>query len=471
MDVLLADPPAHERKYDDSYANLGILYLAGSLKKVIGERQIQIKYLGPKHNLKAHVEYVTNYHPQVYGISFTSKTADLAYETIKAVKEACPETWIVCGGAHSTVFPEEIMTESPADICAVGEGEVTFTELVKAIEGQARPDFHTVDGIFYRRNGEIVQTKPRKFVKNLDNIPFPAWELIDFRDYRGMHLKKQPVESSLLISRGCPYNCTFCSNPIWKSAKPWLRHRSVNNICEEIGLLYDRGVREIYLSSDELNFSEKWAVELCKAIVGLKLHDLYFQSNMRANKVSPRLANLLAEMNCWLVHIGIESANDRVLKGIGKHITVEQVEDATHILSQAGIKVFAFMMLYQIWEEDGSLCYETSEEVDNSIQFMKKLFKQRFIHYMSWQFCTPMPGSRAYDIAKRHNLFNGDPRNVWRDFDEHKVAMKLPGISEKVARWKIKKGIFVKDWFMLRSGHINLSHMWRAWENIRALVS
>jgi hypothetical protein len=89
---------------------------------------------------------------------------------------------------------------------------------------------------------------------------------------------------------------------------------------------------------------------------------------------------------------------------------------------------------------------------------------------MSWQFATPMPGSRLYDIAKRHGLFNGDPQEVMALFDEHRVAMKIPGVSETSMKWKIKKGIILKDWFMLRSGAISLRHMWRVWENLKALA-
>ena len=88
------------------------------------------------------------------------------------------------------------------------------------------------------------------------------------------------------------------------------------------------------------------------------------------------------------------------------------------------------------------LCNETTDEVENSIRFMKKLFNKKQIHYMSWQFCTPMPGSRLYKIAKQHNLFLDDPYKIWEKIDEHYVAMTLPGISEKTMRRKIKKGIF-----------------------------
>jgi anaerobic magnesium-protoporphyrin IX monomethyl ester cyclase len=470
MKVILADPPALERAYDASYANLGLLYLAGYLRKDLGLDHVDIQYLGGKHNLQSHVAFVRNYQPQIYGISSTSKNASLVCQTIKAVKDVCPQTWIVCGGSHSTAIPEYFITESPCDINVIGEGELTFTEIVKAIEGNCSPDLSMIAGISYRQDGETIKTKPRPLIKNLDEIPFPAWDLIDFRKYPGMHLKKQPVESSLLVSRGCPFNCVFCSNPVWKNAKPWLRHRSPQNICEEIELMYERGVREIYMSSDELNFSEQWATDLCEAVIGMNHKDLYFQCNMRADKISKNLARLLAEMNCWMVHLGMESGNDRVLKGIDKHISVEQITNAANTLSRAGIKIFGFMMLYNVWEEDGRLCYETSEEVENSFMLVKKLFKQKSLHYMSWQFCTPMPGARLYDIALRHKIFRRDPWEVWENFDEHQVALKLPGISEDTMRWKIKKGVFIKDWFMVRSGNINFRHMWRVWENLRALL-
>jgi radical SAM superfamily enzyme YgiQ (UPF0313 family) len=469
MRVLLADPPAKNTNIDDSYANLGALYLAGSLKAAFGKGDLHVDYLGPKHSLQSHLEFVKEFRPNVYGISYTSKAPAISHQTIKAVKDACPDTWVVAGGCHPTALPLDVFNECPVDVVGISEGEVTFTELVKAIAGSKRPDLETVPGIYFRHNGEIVQTGLRPFIKNLDDIPFPAWELVDFRQYPGMHLKKQPIESSLLISRGCPFHCAFCSQPIWKTQKPWLRSRSAANICEEIEILYARGVREIYLSSDELNFNEKWAIELCEGIADLKHPDLFFQCNMRADKVSQRLADALAKINCWLIHLGVESANDRVLQGIGKKITVEQIENTVRVMSRAGIKVFAFMMLYQAWEEDNELCFETTEEVENTLRWAKRMFKERSIHYMSWQFCTPMPGARLFDIAKRHNLYRGDAEKVWASFDEHTTCMNLPGISHRTMSWKLKKGILMKDWFMLKSGGISLRHVWRGWENVRAL--
>ncbi len=468
MRVLLADPPVKGTKIDDSYPSLGLLYLAGSLRSKFG-KDIDVDYLGPRRDLKSHVDYVKQYRPDVYGIGFTSKGPTLAYRTLRAVREACPAARLVAGGCHPSALPADVLHDSPVDIVGISEGEATFSELVQTLDEQKRPDLEAVRGIAFRRNEEVVRTAPRPFIENLDDIPFPAWELVDFQEYNGMHLKKQPIESSLLISRGCPFHCAFCSQPVWKHQKPWLRSRSAGNIRKEIDVLYSRGVREIYLSSDELNFSEKWALDLCREIISRGYRDLYFQCNLRADKVSPALVDALAGMNCWMIHLGVESANDRVLQGIGKKVSVAQIDDAVRRLSRVGMKIFAFAMLYQAWEEDGQLRFETTEEVENTLRWMKRMFRNRFIHYMSWQFCTPLPGARLYDIADKYNLYRGDPKKVWESFDEHDACMNLPGISRKAMRWKLKKGILMKDWFMVRSGNVNLRHAWRAWENVAAL--
>lgn len=468
MKILLADPPVKGTNIDGSYSNLGLLYLAGTLQKDFGP-EIQVDYLGPNYTLQEHVDRVKDYNPAIYASGFTSKSTRRAVETFRAVHEAVPKAKKITGGPHPTVMPDGVFNDFPFDAIGIGEGERTFSDLVRAYLGSPEPDLSRIPGIAYNDGGTLVHNPYRPLIENLDDIPFPAWNLIDFKDYPGMFLKKQPIESSLLISRGCPFYCSFCSQPIWKLQKPWLRSRSPQNICEEIEILYSRGVREIYLSSDELNFNLDWAVGLCEDILKLGHKDLYFQCNLRADKVNDELSRLLKAINCWMIHLGIESANDRVLKGIGKGVTISQIENATMSLSKAGVRVFAFMMLYQAWEADNQLCFETPEEVDCSLDWAWKMFKKKAIHYMSWQYCTPMPGARLYKIAEKYNLYQGDSSTVWTKFDEHEACMNLPGIPMSRMKRQLKRGILMKDWFIVRSGGLNLRHMWRAWENFVAL--
>jgi radical SAM superfamily enzyme YgiQ (UPF0313 family) len=166
----------------------------------------------------------------------------------------------------------------------------------------------------------------------------------------------------------------------------------------------------------------------------------------------------MASINIWLAHLGIETGNQRTLDGIGKLITIEQVVEACRMMKAAGIKIFGYLMLFHAWEDgDGHLCYETSEDVNNTIRFVNKLFKEKLLSYSSWQVATPMPGSRLWDLALKHNLtvdaetFRGIRR----------MTMKLPGITSSDVRRAIQKGVLLKTYYALRSGNINWREMWR----------
>jgi radical SAM superfamily enzyme YgiQ (UPF0313 family) len=284
----------------------------------------------------------------------------------------------------------------------------------------------------------------------LDEIPFPAWDLIDFREYIGRRKYRGFPSTSIQASRGCPYDCTFCSNPVWKLQKPWVRKRSPANIAEEVEQLYRRGIREVYLQSDEMNPDLKWCIAVFDALADLGHKDLYFQCNLKARPVTEELAEAMARANCWLVHLGIESASQRVLDGIGKHITMADVRRTCRLLSRRGIKIFAFFMLYQAWERDGGLCVETTAEVLQSLAALVSLRVRRLIHYMSWTFATPIPGSELYQIARRHELIEDRPwaRGPLSIYD---VSMRLPGIGPGSMRLARTLGFLLQGLFVVTS--------------------
>lgn len=466
MKVLVADPPANERPYDNTYPNVGILYVLGYLRDRLPGTEV--RYLESHHNIASHVAFVAEADPDVYGISFTSKTYRLAADTLAALRARFPTLLLVCGGPHPSALPEDVLRQTAADVVVIGEGEDSFVDLVR--HTMAGMPLTSCPGLAIRDGEDVIRTPPRPLIPDLDTLPFPAWDLIDHTRYPGTYLKKQQVESALVISRGCPFDCTFCSNPVWKQAKPWLRYRSHDNIISEIRYLRTRGVREVYFASDEMNFSLSWAKGLLRAIAAAGLDDMNFQCNLRVDKVDDELAALLYAAGFWLVHVGMESANDRVLRGLRKHITAAQIASSLATLSRAKVRVFGFMMLYNAWEEDGAFCHETTAEVDHSLRLCADLFRRKHIHYMSWQFCTPMPGSHLYDVARRHNLLKADAPDVWERFDEHHVAMRLPGVRESEMRGRIRRGILLKDWYMIRSGNISLRHLWRVRENLGALL-
>jgi radical SAM superfamily enzyme YgiQ (UPF0313 family) len=470
LKVAFSCPPVKEKGVTLDQANAGLLYLFAYLREKLNG--LELHYLPENVTLAQHLADVQRVSPDIYGMSFTKPHAKLAYRTINEIKARNKDTIILCGGAHPTSCPEEVLDTCAADVCVLGEGEITVRELVDYFskDDNAPGSLDQIAGIAFKREGKVIKTHRRPLIKPLDSIPFPAWDLIDLNYYAGQHPTKNVLGANLITSRGCPYDCSFCSNPVWKYSTPWLRYRSIENVLEEVKLLYSKGVREIYFVSEEVNFSVEWPSELCKGIIKLGYPDLYFKCNLRADKFTPELADLMAKANFWLVYLGIESANDRVLKGIGKHVTMEQVTSAIDLLTARNIDIFAFMMLYQAWEEGGQLAFETPEEVDNSYRYCKSLLQGGKLKYMTWQFAVPTPGSRMYETAKKYNLIDKDAAFLDERWGTHDVAMNLPGVPKETMMRDLRRGLLLKNYYLLKSGNVKWwKHLDRAWENLTAL--
>ena len=428
LKVVFADPPFGRESKGEAVTespNLGILYIIGYAKPRL--QNVDFIYLEPFLSIEEHLQKVKEHKPDIYAISFTTPRRELSFETISKVKDLGLDMLMVAGGAHPTIDPQDVLNNTPIDVCIVGEGEETTCELIKKV--QAKESVAEVAGTVnrYKNNGL------RPLLKDIDF--FPAWDLINFEDYDVAVSKKKRM-AYLLPIRGCPNYCTYCSNPVWKLEKPWIRQRSPKNIAEEIRYLYGRGIREIYLRSDTFNVDIKWCLEVCTEIEKLDLQAMTYQCNLRADKLTDELAQRLHDINVWLVHIGLESANDRVLKGIGKNATQACNVRTLELLKKHHIKVYGFLMLYNAWETNSKLEYETPDEVNNTLHFAKNCLRDNLIEYISWSITNPLIGSKLHAIAKKYNIAN---YNV-------KIGncMKLPGISEQQMIEHVKQGMILQ---------------------------
>ena len=428
LKVVFADPPFGRESKGEAVTespNLGILYIIGYAKPRLPE--VEFYYLEPFLSMEEHLEKVKEIKPDVYAISFTTPRRDLAFETITKVKGLGFNMLMVAGGAHPTIDPQDVLKNTPIEVCILGEGEETTTELIKKVQ-EKKPIIDVVGTVTAQKNNGL-----RPLLKDIDF--FPAWELIDFENYDVAVSKKKRM-AYLLPIRGCPNYCTYCSNPVWKLEKPWIRQRSPKNIAEEVNYLYGRGIREIYLRSDTFNVDIKWCLEVCNEIQKLSLKGMTFQCNLRADKLNDELAQKLHDIHVWLVHIGLESANDRVLKGIGKNATQADNIRTLELLKKHNIKVYGFLMLYNAWESNGKLEYETPEEVNNTLEFARKCLSENLIEYISWSITNPIIGSKLYDIAKKYDIasYNVKIGN----------CMRLPGISEQQMVEHVKQGMILQ---------------------------
>jgi anaerobic magnesium-protoporphyrin IX monomethyl ester cyclase len=428
LKVVFADPPFGKEAKGEAVTespNLGILYIIGYAKVRLPD--VEFTYLEPFLSAEEHLAKVKAIKPDIYAISFTTPRRDLSFETIAKVKASGLPMLILAGGPHPTIDSADVLKNTAIDVCIVGEGEETCTELIKKV--QAGQPITDVAGTVNREKNNGL----RPLLKDIDF--FPAWDLIDFDNYEAAVSKKTHL-AYLLPIRGCPNYCTYCSNPVWKLEKPWIRQRSPKNIAEEINYLYGRGIREIYIRSDTFNVDIKWCLEVLDEIEKLKLKGMKFQCNLRADKMNDELAKKLHDVDVWLVHIGLESANDRVLKGIGKNASQADNVRTLEILRKYNVKVYGFLMLYNAWEAGGKLEYETPQEVQNTLDFAKNCLRDNFIEYISWSVTNPIIGSKLYHIAQKYGI---SAHNV-------KIGncMSLPGISEEQMVEHVKQGMILQ---------------------------
>jgi radical SAM superfamily enzyme YgiQ (UPF0313 family) len=446
--VILADPPSPRGDhYATAFPNLGNLYLAASLRRELPH--LDLHYIGAHHSFLQHLSVVRELAPKFYGLSFASPFAPLSFRLIGAVKEVSPTTKVICGGAHPTADPSGVLSSSRADVCCMGEGEETLVELL-TLANSLNGECNSVLGTACKRtDGTIVLNPPRPYTRELSELPLPAWDLVDLGNYPGCRRSKGKPSMAMVASRGCRFDCTFCSNPVWRLQQPWLRKRSPENIAAEAEALYKLGIREIYIRSDEMNCELDWAVDVFEALSALAHPDLFFQCTLRAWPITPALARGMRQARCWLCHVGIESGSDRVLHGIRKGVNLEQIEAGLRVLRHYGIKSYAFMMLYQAWEGQNGLELESTREVFQSLRFIWRLRRHGLVDQMSWAFATPYPGAELYRVCQKYGLFRGKSAQE-PPLTTHEITLRLPGVSLLQMVLLRSLGVLLQAWLGYR---------------------
>ena len=415
----------------------GILFIASFLRKTIADIEIKITN-GLLVGMEKTLSEIKAYPSDICGLSFQSSNALGAYEISKIIKRECPKKLIVMGGVHSTIMPEDVLQFSHADLVCIGEGEVTFSEIVKNFlkykKDTNKTNFSDVSGIVFKHKGNIIQTPSRSIIENLDDIPFPSWDLIDISQYAGGHIvlsKKRP-SIGVMFSRGCTFNCSFCANEMWKQHKPYMRRRSPNHCFDEVELLIKKyNIKEYVDKGNDFNTDLEHALEMCHTKIKRNIDTFWF-TQLRAYPMTDALAKIMKDANCWGISIGVESANKETLIGIKKNITLSQFEKSCEILKKHGIKVLANFMFLNAWEHNNELHYENIEKSQNTLNYAKHLLRDNLIDYFTWSQATPYPGSDLYRIAIKYNLIKDGYGKNWDEWNHSwDFVMKLPGINVK----------------------------------------
>jgi anaerobic magnesium-protoporphyrin IX monomethyl ester cyclase len=375
---------------------LGLAYVASALS-ASGRAEVRIADGTFRRSRGSLVRAIAAHRPDVVGIYADTLMSDGAVAVARAAKRL--GAFVVMGGPHATVRPES--RAGCSDAVVVGEGERAMVEIVERYRDRALGE---VEGIWFRdRAGEMVRTPPRKKLAELDALPFPALDLLDMRSYlaRWHYLDCVDVGlrgTNLVGSRGCPFQCSFCQPCLKLLFGSATRHRSPENVVDELRLLRSRyGISSFFFHDDTLTVDRNRVLALCDAIRRSGL-DVAWGCNSRVDTLDRETLKAMRAAGLRKLHVGAESGSQRILDDVyGKAIRVEQVRELTANAADLGVHCLAFFIL--------GAPGETREELRRTIDLACSLP----VDEATFSILAPLPGSAIRERLAR------DPRCALSD--------------------------------------------------------
>lgn len=350
-------------------------------------------------------------------ITSTSKNDLRVFQEAKKIN---PDTLTITMGPHVTALAKETLTNnSDLDFIILYEPELTFRELIETIEKKEK-DFSQIKGLAYRHNGEIRVNEKRPYISNLDQLPIPRHDLLPLDKYIFPFMISN--FTFVVPSRGCPFPCTFCRQPIMWDKK--FRTRSTENIIEELKLLKKLGLKEFIFQSDTFTIDKKNVLQLCKAMIDQNLK-LRWSCNSRVDTIDLKMLKTMKKAGCWMIAYGIESGSQEVLDKCKKEITLDQIKTIVNMTDQIGIKVYGYFII--------GLVGETKETINQTIHLAKSLP----ITFAIFHTASPYPKTEFYEEIKNKGWLISEN---WQDIDQGtETSINYPQLSSHEINQGIKK--------------------------------
>lgn len=392
-DVLLAnsyflkhDPK--EYKNMNLYAPLGTLYAAAYLKQkgydtvlfdtMLADSEENLKAELQEHKPKFFVVYDDNFNYLTK--MCLSRMREAAFRMSEIAKEyGCT---VIVSGSDSADHLEKYF-QHKVDYAICGEGEITLGELVDSLMQKGK-NIKGINGLAFTENGEIKRTPKRSVLKDLDSLPFPAWELIDIDHYRELWLKHHGYFSmNLVTTRGCPFHCNWCAKPIYGQV---YNSHSPEYIAGEMKMLKEKySPDHLWFCDDIFGLKPGWTTKFDEA-VNKENVKTPFKCLSRADLLlKENNISHLANAGCESIWIGAESGSQKILDAMDKGTTIEQIYESTKLLKSHGIKICFFLQF--------GYTGETKKEIDMTLKMVRELMPDDIGISVSY----PLPGTKFYD--------------------------------------------------------------------------
>ncbi|MBN3035926.1 MAG: B12-binding domain-containing radical SAM protein [Bacteroidales bacterium] len=369
--------PNRDRRYKTIH--LGLAYLAAYSRKL--HKNLSFTVLDTRVATAKETRMFFSSSFDLIGITVFSPVYYEVIEVFHRVKRSFSGVPVCLGGPYVTTIMEDIFIKTPADYAVYGEGEITFSELIDHLEG--RREITDIRGLMFRGLDGTVQTNPpRSHIQNMDDIPFPAWDIFPMDRY--------PLHR-IVTSRGCPFSCAWCnSSSIWN----WTyRVRSPENVVEEIELLLKNyGKKIIVFGDNSFNIHLGRVDRFCDILIRKGIRILW-SASIRADMMTQELAYKMKESGCYNASIGIESANNEILAQMNKCTTIEKITEGVRMMKKAGIEV---MSQYVIGSP-----FETLDNVKESIEYARN----SECDYSNFYTVLPFRGTPQWDYVEKYGTF------------------------------------------------------------------
>ncbi len=427
MNVLLLNPPFIGRFSRTSrspgvgrsgtiYYPIWLAYAAG----VLDSSGLEVSFIdAPAENISEDevIRRAREKPPRLIVIDTSTPSIYSDVKTAETLKETFPEAFIVLVGTHPSALPEETLSLSDkVDAVACGEYDYTLRDFAASLNNGR--ELTTIDGLVFRRDGEIVHNQPRDLIKNVDELPFVSQAYARFLDTRNYFFAASDYPMVMIITgRGCPYRCFFCVYPQTFHSRQY-RPRSAENVVAEFEYIKQNmpEVREIGIEDDTFTVDQKRVQEICRLIIERKLGVKWY-CNVRVN-LELETMRWMKRAGCHLVTVGFESASQAVLNEMRKGITVEQIRKFVSNARKAGLLVHGCFMAGNPGE--------TRETLEETLRLAKELNCDTMQFYPLLVY----PGTEAYHWALENNYMTTYDFRQWATREAtFNCVLDLPELS------------------------------------------
>lgn len=364
---------------------LGILYIASSLKKA----RYDVEVADAQYYYAKDIDFVEymyeNYSDvKIFAMNCCISTFEEVKSISKLLKTKFPNCIIIVGGPHATLYSESVISDENIDFVSIGEGEKTLTEFCDYFF-KGKGTLEEIKGLVWvNEDGKLIYTEKREFNNNLDELPFPAKDIVDKNSYRDF--------GTIITGRGCPGRCIYCAaSPLSGSRYRWRSPENVIKEVEECISNYD--IEHIFFIDDTFTVKKDRVLEICKYMKTIyEKYRISWSCESRATTVSKELLEVMAKSGCKFIQFGMESGSNDVLNQIGKGVSIKQIENAARWAVGYGMRVAGSFII-------GHHC-DTEETVQQTIEFAKKIrnLDPKNVKIV-FSINTPLPGTELYERA------------------------------------------------------------------------